>query len=119
MKRQGIAVYVMGPVPNYSQPLPRLLGVSLRDHDAGFVERHLDPEPRKFDREMASLARDHWGVGYISYFENLCTPDCPSYAAPGVPMDFDGHHLTAAGSVAFARTIRDHQQLRFLGQPHP
>jgi len=118
-QQRGIAVYVAGPVPDYSQPLPRLLAVSLRDHNPAFIASHLNPEPRALDLKIAALARDRWHVPYISYFDNLCTPACPNYAAPGVPLYFDGHHLTAEGSILFAQTIRDRKQLALPSDPPP
>jgi hypothetical protein len=50
-------------------------------------------------------------VPYVSYFATLCRPDCPDFAAPGVPLLFDEHHLTAAGSALFAETLKRNDEL--------
>ena len=111
MKQHGIQVYLFGPMTEYDEPFPRLLATSLRDHRPDLVAAHLTTGPREFDAKLAAMARDQWHVPYISYYDNLCTPGCPSYAAPDVPLLFDEHHLTAEGSILFVKTVRDRNQL--------
>ena len=60
---------------------------------------------------MSTLARDLWKVEYISFFDNICSQGCPSYATPGVPMLLDTNHFTPAGSIRFAQSMRDRKQL--------
>jgi hypothetical protein len=74
---------------------------------------------------MAQLARDEWKVRYISAFDDLCNPGvekltgsnlqsgdgCPVLAAPGVPLQFDYHHLTVEGSILYAQQMRSRHQL--------
>lgn len=111
MKQHGIPVYLFGPMTEYDAMFPRVLATSLRDHRPEEVAAHLTAEPRVLDARLAALARDQWHVPYISYYDNLCTPDCPSYGAPGVPLLFDEHHLTAEGSSLFVKTLRERNQL--------
>jgi peptidoglycan/LPS O-acetylase OafA/YrhL len=111
MKQHGIQVYLFGPMIEYDEPFPRVLATSLRDHRPDLVASHKTAGPRELDAKLAAMARDQWHVPYISYYDNLCTPGCPSYAAPGVPLLFDEHHLTAAGSILFVETVRDRNQL--------
>jgi hypothetical protein len=60
---------------------------------------------------MKELARTRWHVSYISFFDNLCQPDCPVYATDLVPMLFDQDHMTSGGSILFARSIRARGEL--------
>jgi peptidoglycan/LPS O-acetylase OafA/YrhL len=111
MQQRGIKVYLVGPMTEYDEPFPRLLATSLRDGRPELMASHLTDAPRTLDGKLAALARDSWHVPYLSYFENLCTPQCPGYGPAGVPLLFDEHHLTADGSTLFARTLRDRGQL--------
>ena len=110
MQAHGIKVYLFGPMIEYVEPFPRVLATSLRDHRPGqigiLVGAHLDPVPRALDARLATLAHDRWHVPYISYYATLCTPNCPAYAAPGVPLLFDEHHFTADGSILFAQRLK-------------
>jgi hypothetical protein len=49
--------------------------------------------------------------GPPSLYRDLCTPACPLYAAPDVPLLFDSHHFTAAGATLLANAIFVHHQL--------
>jgi peptidoglycan/LPS O-acetylase OafA/YrhL len=109
-----LPVILIGPTPDYDMAVPRLLSMlaplgskrgTLGDHEFAFG--------RQTDARMALLARDRWHVPYISYFDNICgtAPECPGYAAPGIAMLYDEDHLTEAGSVRFAQTMRARHQL--------
>jgi hypothetical protein len=101
----------------YDQPFPRVLAAALRAHRPDRVPTHLTADPRLLDAQLAILARDRWHVPYISSFATLCRPDCPNFAAAGVPLLFDEHHLTAAGSVLFAGTLKREDQLQLSSAP--
>lgn len=111
MKHQGFEVYLVGPTIEYDSRFPRVLALSLRQGNQSLIESHQLESARQLDRDFASLAREQWHVGYLSYFQTLCQPDCPSYGAPGVPLMFDYDHLTAAGSTLFFRDLRESHQL--------
>ena len=114
LQHLGLEIYLVGPMVEWDQPEPRLLGIALRDRTPESVAKHLFAWPSELDNNLRVLARDKWHVHYISYFENLCTPSCVEYAAPGVPLVFDGHHMTAEGSVLFARNVRTRGGLPIL-----
>ncbi len=125
LQKNGQNVVLFGPSIEFDVPLPRLIALSLRDHDPLRIEKHRATDPQKTDRKLAALARDAWHVPYISMYENLCgdqvemaaraqpetSAGCPIYAAPHVPLLFDTDHLTPEGSVLLARTIQSNGQL--------
>jgi peptidoglycan/LPS O-acetylase OafA/YrhL len=91
-------VVVLGPVVEYDQPFPRLLAQSIVEGDPGLVARHLVRAQRSGDRyyaeRLASLR-----VRYFSVYDATCPHDeCTLWAAPGVPMQYDEHHLTLQGA---------------------
>ncbi len=108
---KGIRVVLVGPGIEYDLPEPRMAAVALRDGQPGKVEEHQVNAQRVLDREMAELAQSRWHVSYISFFDNLCHPECPVYATDLVPLLFDMDHMTSEGSILFARSIRAHGEL--------
>lgn len=125
LQQRGMKVTVFGQTFEYDLDLPRVLFAAIRDKNPEEVRRHWVAKNRNLDREIGQLARQKWRTGYISEFEDLCGPvtdlhpeppsgevqGCPIYAASGVPLIFDRFHLTAAGSVLYARAIRERHQI--------
>ncbi len=105
MESRGIPVILLGPPIRYSLGMPRLVAIAMRSGHLEEVEQHRIVEVQRDDALFAKLARERWHVPYISEYEDLCTPECPLYAAPGVPLMFDTHHLTVEGATLFARTM--------------
>jgi peptidoglycan/LPS O-acetylase OafA/YrhL len=110
--QRNIQLILIGPNIAYDQPLPRLLGI-LENQGSGNANSFADPHSSQLDAQMSTLAREQWHVQYISFFENLCPTEqgCPPYATPGVPMLLDSNHLTSAGSILFAQSMRNQHQL--------
>lgn len=110
LRARGLHTIVLGPVPEYDSPLPRLLAFSLRNHDVSLPGRHLPVAGRALDRQMQLLSVDTWHVLYVSAYDQLCgigkAAGCAVFAAPGVPLQFDTHHFTEAGSLLYARTLQ-------------
>ncbi len=91
-------VIVFGPIVDYDQPLPQLLARSITENDPTLPARHLLPLPRAADTRYAEQLRSS-GAEYYSIYEATCPKgECTLWAAPGVPMQFDQHHLTLPGS---------------------
>jgi peptidoglycan/LPS O-acetylase OafA/YrhL len=107
----GIQVVVVGPSIEFDQGLPRILAVALRNGDVEQAAAHRDLGPEQLDAVMAKLAVSEWRVPYISIYQDLCTPVCPLYAAPEVPLLFDSHHFTAAGAALMAKAMLVRHQL--------
>src|SRR5258708_4283291 len=125
IQQHGMKVIVFGPVFDFDLALPDVLALSLRERSPEVIERHLGPANWQLDRKMALIVRQEWKVPYISAYEDFCVPigqdashlrtlnisNCRFFAAPGVPIAFDSHHLTAAGSVTYASLTRARAQL--------
>ena len=111
MQQHHIRVVLFGPMLEYDELFPRVLAASLRDKNDPEIAAHVLPEPQELDLRLAAMARDQWHVPYISYFDTLCRPKCLAFAAPGVPLLFDQHHLTSAGSALMVERLRDRKQL--------
>ena len=126
LQQHGQRVILFGPAIEFDVPLPRLLALSLQNHDPASIDRHRYKAAEVTDRKLAKLARRTWHVEYISAYEDLCASqvemvakaqpesvsNCPLYAAPGVPLLFDTDHFTPQGSILYARAIRNRGQLR-------
>jgi hypothetical protein len=90
---------LVGPVPQYDSALPRLLVFASVRHRPDLADLSRDREADATDRAMRALAR-RAGVPYVSMIDLLCTAHgCQTWAAPGVPMQFDYGHFTEAGSI--------------------
>ena len=107
----GIPVILIGPGIEFDQGLPRILAVALRDGNVQQAATHRVLDPEHLDALMSTLALTQWRVPYISIYRDLCTPTCPLYAAPEVPLLFDSHHFTAAGATLLAKAIFVNHQL--------
>ncbi len=111
LRARGLNPVVLGPATEYDAPLPRILANALRHHTPEIVAQYETASTRVLDGQMAAMLRRD-GTLYVSMYEDLCNAAlCPSYASPGVPLMFDMDHLTEAGSVVFARAMRDRKQL--------
>ncbi|RYG14104.1 MAG: acyltransferase [Burkholderiales bacterium] len=92
---------LVGPIPEYTAALPRLMVFADRRRDAGLIERSRDPGVVEIDRLMRDIAKNA-GVPYISLVDALCPgtrqTQCRVSTPAGVPLQFDYGHLTAEGS---------------------
>ena len=90
---------LVGPVPQYTSSLPRLLVYGERRHNPALAFHSRDPQVAETDRAMAALAA-RLDIPYISMLSLMCDDkDCLVWARPGVPMQFDYGHFTGEGSV--------------------
>jgi peptidoglycan/LPS O-acetylase OafA/YrhL len=100
-KQHQLPVTVIGPVPEYDGPLPRLLAYSIAWNEPGMVSHHLVPSVKTMDARMQDLAADVWHVPYISLYQEICGANgCTEFAdaAHTVPMMGDTDHLTQLGA---------------------
>ena len=112
LKSIGEQTIVVGPSVEYDAPLPRLLALSIKDNDPRLPAEHRDESLRKLDAKMALLASDQWHVKYLSYYSTLCSPtDCTELVSSDVPLEGDGEHLTAEGSLLVANRWKASGQL--------
>jgi hypothetical protein len=113
-KQRGIPVTVLGPVPQYDSPLPRLLALELKNDDTTLAFSHRVVAVWAVDQQMARLAATEWRVSYVSLIQALCDrASCSKYAgAAHSPVQFDYGHLTKEGSVFLAERLRATGRLR-------
>ena len=105
LRKQGIDVVLVGPMPEYQSRLPRLIAKSIQSQDPALVHRSISPDSLALDQLMSSFAREN-GISYVSLASALCNEgNCVEYAAPGIPLLFDSDHLTDAGAAMLAKQI--------------
>lgn len=104
----GFKVIVLGPAPEWTQPLPRILAMQVLDPSVD-LSIYQARKPFETEREIAAaVARTN--ARYISVIDILC-PDrqCRTIAPGGRVMQFDYGHLTPDG----ARYVIQQARLRF------
>ncbi|MDQ0464230.1 peptidoglycan/LPS O-acetylase OafA/YrhL [Caulobacter ginsengisoli] len=99
LKAQGVNVTVIGPLIRYDKVLPRLLVLSELDNDPGLPARHRLTEILALDARMKTMAARR-GIEYLSLNDLICDAKaCVTRTKDGVPLQFDGGHLTGEGSA--------------------
>ena len=92
-------VFVLGPIVEYSWPLPELLAWAKYYDDDTYAARRRRTEQKEIDRTLRA-AVEAAGARYVSTYETICPgDDCTTFAAPGIPMQFDYGHLTIPGAA--------------------
>ena len=104
---------VIGPVPQYPAGLPRLLVMADARQAPDLPARSRDPQVAETDLALRRLTA-RMGVRYVSMADLLCNGStCETWAAPGVPLQFDYGHFTVAGSALAADRL-----LSQIAPPH-
>jgi peptidoglycan/LPS O-acetylase OafA/YrhL len=104
---QGIQVILFGPIVQYDAALPRLLALSIQQHDATIPASHRIAYYQTLDENISAMASSDRHARYISYFKMLChNGPCQEYADVGVPLQSDYGHLTSGGSLLVATKLR-------------
>ena len=106
---RGIPVFVIGPVPEYTAPLPFLLALGIKWHDSGLAARNRIAEMQELDGELHNRLQDKPGVSYASVWQAVCSQHtCAEYAggSDSVPLLADVDHLTNEASVDVIRKLR-------------
>ena len=98
-------IVVLGPIVEYSQPLPRVLALAWPQEDARKIASYRIPAIPGTDREI-SYATTKVGARFISVYRMLCPNDCTVLSPDGKPMQFDYGHLSLAGSRYVADRLR-------------
>jgi peptidoglycan/LPS O-acetylase OafA/YrhL len=95
-------VIVVGPVPEYSAPLPFLLAQQIRWKNPDLADGARVSSLAEVDREIAARLKNRPGITYISAWQAICSQDsCQEYAdgQHKVPLMADLDHLTNEGSL--------------------
>jgi peptidoglycan/LPS O-acetylase OafA/YrhL len=114
LRDRGIPVFVIGPVPEYTAPLPFLLALGIRWHDSGLASRNRIAEMQQLDGELSSRLHDKPGVTYASVWQAVCSQQaCAEYAGRSekVPLLADVDHLTNEASIDVIRKLQQSGKL--------
>jgi peptidoglycan/LPS O-acetylase OafA/YrhL len=99
LKARGVKVTVIGPLIRYDKVLPRLLVLAELRSDPGLPGRHRLTEVLALDAKMKAMAARK-GIAYLSLNDLICDARaCVTRTPAGVPLQFDGGHLTGDGSI--------------------
>ena len=106
-RARNIPVILIGPIPQYSDDLTRLLILSWRLHDPDLPRKRMLKWPQAVDGDLRKLARDK-GVPYISLYDLLCDSGrCVTLVDARTPLQWDYGHMTPEGSRFLAARLRD------------
>ena len=105
MASRNLNIVLIGPIPQYTAALPRLLAVALGRGDRDLLRRSLRTQQFTMDRQLREMA-ERRGIIYVSLIDLLCRGQtCKTLAKPPIPMQFDHGHLTEEGSELVVRNI--------------
>lgn len=104
---KGIRVILVGPLPEYDEPLPVILARQLAMHSQYLnAQDHLEHGLFSFDQDMRARFHGIPGVIYVSALDAVCPGrKCQTQTATGVPVEADASHFSVAGSIAVARSM--------------
>lgn len=104
LDREGQRAVVFGPLPRYDVPMAALLARAVLHDDLDEAARHRLPATARLDARLRAAVEPL--ATYVSTWDAMCPNGlCRLFAAPGVPMQFDYHHLTGPGADALMATI--------------
>jgi len=103
-----IPAVVMGCVPSYDAPLPRLLAYSVAWRKPDLARRHLEQEDGILEIRLRNLVQGKWHLPFVSLYDSLCQGStCVEYAdaAQTIPVMNDGNHLNLSGARFVVRRL--------------
>jgi peptidoglycan/LPS O-acetylase OafA/YrhL len=105
LKARGVDVVVLGPIVEYGSALPRLLTEEILHNNPIIARTMRTPGIRERDRAMRRTVTE-MGATYVSVYDSVCHDGlCDEFAKGDIPLQFDGGHLTADGSVKIAQRM--------------
>ncbi len=106
----GIRVIVVGCVPEYDAPLPRLLAYSVAWHKPGLASEHLLGKDGALEPRLRRLVVDKWHFQFVSLYDELCGDGpCVQYADANrrIPLMDDTNHLNRFGAQMVITRVID------------
>ena len=104
-------VIVLGPIIEYKQALPRILaryGLNNEELEAS----RLTDEVAEIDQQMKSIL-ELTKSEYYSILNTICpTEGCKVFTENGMPIQFDGSHLTHEGAIEIVDSLVEQGFLR-------
>lgn len=116
-KEHKVPVVIIGPLPAYDAPLPRLEAYSLAWRRPGLARRHMTQGTEELDSLLESMAKNTWHVPYVSLYRAICNGSgCAEFADEGnrIPLMFDTNHLSPSGSLMVVGRLRERGELGFF-----
>lgn len=108
-------IYVIGPVVEYLQDLPRLLAFGRLEDADDFRTWSRLMEKRELDRKLRQAVQALEKVTYISAIDTMCGfHNCRVITPDGFPMQSDYGHLSRAGSIEMVARFKAQGLLRGL-----
>jgi peptidoglycan/LPS O-acetylase OafA/YrhL len=107
-REHRIPVVLVGPVPEYSAPLPMVLALGITWNEPHFASGFLRSEFVRIDDGLRARLAGRPGVRYASAYRAICASGtCATYAdrERAAPMLSDGDHLTNEGSTFVVRRL--------------
>jgi len=107
-KSHQVPVVLFGNVPEYDEPLPRLLAYSISWHRPDLSAKHREPYSQPLDAKMQNLAANTWHVPYVSLYQAVCNNGaCQEYAdaAHQVPLLTDDDHFSRQGALDVVQKV--------------
>lgn len=105
LKATGRHIVLVGPMPQYTDALPKLLLASEGKADPAWIQTRRAGWVPRLDLRMEEMAQAA-GLDYVSPYRALCHSGvCTTTVKDGVPIQFDTGHVTAEGSKVLARGL--------------
>lgn len=95
---KGVSVMVVGPVPEYSISLPRLLAMSTSADRSVKIKENFLLDRWNLDKKMKAYVAGK-NVPYFSIFSSICDGSACPVTIHGVPLQYDRSHFTMEGSA--------------------
>ena len=105
LRQHTAKIVVFGPMPRYYQPASTLIARAMVRGTLAKMPDHREEGIKMLDAEMRAAIAPI--ATYVSARDAMCPGDhCLLFASPGVPMQFDYHHLTKPGCDRMMATVR-------------
>jgi hypothetical protein len=115
-RQRNIPVIVVGPIPEYTAPLPFLLALGEKWNDADLASRNRVVRLQALDQEFESALQGKTGVRYVSAWRVICpNGQCQVYTGNSgrTPLLADVDHLTNEGSLETIGKLKALGELSF------
>jgi len=105
-RERATPVIVIGPVPEYTVPLPFLLALGLKWSDPALAGRNRIEEGAVLDQQLR-IKLQQPDVQYASAWQVICpNGKCEEYANENIPLLSDVDHLTNPASINVVHALQ-------------
>ncbi|MDR6126058.1 acyltransferase family protein [Sphingomonas sp. SORGH_AS_0438] len=106
LSKKGVRLLIIGPTPEYTIPVPRLMAESIRRNDPNLIDENISQRIWQTDSELKKLSTAT-GFSYISALKYMCNlqKKCTVADKNGNLLYFDQNHLNKTGANYLVRRI--------------